>query len=121
MSTRAELRQAYKETEPQAGVYQVKNQVNGKVLLGGTTNLHGPLNRHRFMLKYGMHLNQQLQREWNEFGEAAFVFEVLEVVKKRDDEGFSVENELAVLESRWLERLQPFGERGYNRGPNIRD
>ena len=121
MSTRAESKRAYKETEKQAGVYQVKNTANGKVLLGGTMNLHGPLNRHRFTLKIGSHLNKELQREWNEFGEAAFVFEVLEVIKKRDDPDFSLEDELSARERQWVEKVQPFGERGYNVGPMIRD
>lgn len=121
MSTRAELKRAYREAERHAGVYQVKNTVNGKVLLGSAMDLHGPFNRHRFTLKYGIHLNKQLQREWNEFGEGAFVFEVLEVVKKRDAPDFSMEIALSALEAAWVERLQPFGERGYNTSPKIRD
>jgi group I intron endonuclease len=121
MSTRAELKRAYKETEPEAGIYQIKNTVNDKVLLGSSTNLHGPLGRHRFMLKYGSHQNQVLQREWKQFGEAAFIFEVLEVVKRTDDPTFSLEHSLSDLEQRWLQQVQPFGDRGYNTGPNIRD
>lgn len=121
MSKRADLKRAYKETEKQSGVFQVKNTVNGKVLLAGTRNLHGPLNRHLFTLKLGTHLNKQLQADWNQYGEAAFVFEVLEVVEKRDEEGFSMEEALGALERKWVEKLQPFGDRGYNVSPKIRD
>jgi hypothetical protein len=120
--SRAEIRRAYKEAPRQAGVFQVKNLNNGKVLLGSSTNLHGPLNKHRFLLSIGRHDNQTLQAEWNQYGASAFVFEILDAFKPRDDEpGFSVDDELTLLEQIWLERLQPFGDRGYNQGPIRRD
>jgi group I intron endonuclease len=121
MSKHADLKRAYKEAEPEAGIYQIRNTVSGKVLVGSSANLHGPLNRHRFMLKFGSHQNQALQRDYNQFGEEAFVFEVVEVLKRRDDPDFSVELELSALEQRWVDRVQPFGELGYNLGPKIRD
>jgi len=40
-----------------------------------------------------------------------FVFEILEVVKVKDDPDFDVKDELTLLEQIWLEKLQPFGER----------
>lgn len=83
METQAELKRQYKETKPQAGIFQVKNTVNGKVLLGSSTNLHGPLNKHRFMLKIRNHDNKQLQKDWDQLGPDAFVFEILEVVQER--------------------------------------
>lgn len=119
--SRAEIRRAYKETPRQAGVFQVKNLKNGKVLLGSSTNLHGPLNKHRFLLTIGRHDNPTLQAEWNQYGAEAFAFEILDAFKPRDEPGFSVEDELTLLEQIWLERLQPFGDRGYNQGPIRRD
>jgi hypothetical protein len=119
--SRADIRRAYKEAPRQAGVFQVKNLRSGKVLLGSSTNLHGPLNKHRFMLTIGRHDNQALQNDWNQFGSEAFVFEILDAFKPRDEPGFDVEDELSLLEEIWIERLQPFGERGYNQGPLRRD
>ena len=119
--SRADIRREYKETPRQAGIFQVRNLKNGKVLLGSSTNLHGPLNKHRFMLSIGRHDNQALQDDWNRFGRDAFVFETLEVVKPSDDPTFSVEDELTLLEQIWLEKLQPFGARGYTQGPLRRD
>jgi len=49
-----------------------------------------------------------------------FVFEILEVVKTRDDSDFKLSDELALLEEIWLEKLQPFGEKGYNPARHIR-
>jgi hypothetical protein len=119
--SRAEIRRAYKEKPRQAGVFQVKNLKNGKVLLGSSTNLHGPLNKHRFLLTIRRHDNQAMQNDWNQYGPEAFVFEILDAFEPRDEPGFSVEDELTLLEQIWLERLQPFGDRGYNLGPIRRD
>jgi hypothetical protein len=119
--SRAELKRSYKETPRQAGIFQIKNTETGKVLLGSSTNLHGPLNKHRFILSTGRHDNAALQNDWNQFGPDAFSFEILEIVKPSDDPSFCLEDELTLLEQIWLERLQPFGERGYNQGPIRRD
>ena len=92
-----------------AGVFQIKNTANGKVLLGSSLNLEGPLNGHRFMLKIGSHRNKMLQQEWNEYGEEHFLFEILEIVTVKDDPNFNLSDELTLLEMIWLEKLQPFG------------
>ncbi len=120
MSSRRETIRAYKERRIPAGVFQVKNTVNGKVLLGSSLNLEGPLNAHKFMLTIGSHRNEELQGDWRAFGPDKFVFEVLETVKVKDDPDFNLDQELTILEQIWLEKLQPFGERGYNQDTRIR-
>ncbi len=114
------MKREYKERKKPAGIFQVKNIANGKVLLGSSLNLEGPLNGHKFMLIIGRHRNEALQKEWNEYGVDKFIFEILEVVKVKDDPNFNLNDELTLLEQIWLEKLQPFGERGYNPDPNIR-
>ena len=121
METRKELKRKYLETPKQAGIFQVKNKVNGKVLLGSSTNLHGPLNKHRFMLSIGGHSNQELQQDWKQHGADAFTFEVLEIVKQKDEPGFSLADELTLLEQIWLERLSPLAPGGYNTTTRIRE
>jgi group I intron endonuclease len=120
MKSKKEIKQEYKDRKKPAGVFQVKNIVNGKVLLGSSLNLEGPLNGHKFMLSIGRHRNKMLQEEWNEYGADKFVFEILEVVEVKDDPGFDLDDELTLLEQIWLEKLQPFGERGYNKDSRIR-
>jgi len=112
--SRKEIHQAYKECVKPAGVFMIKNIANGKVLLGGSLNLEGPLNKHKFTLKIGGHLNKALQKDWDEFGPDNFVFEILEEVKVQDNPNFNLQDELTLLEQIWLEKLQPVGERGYN-------
>jgi group I intron endonuclease len=120
MKSRKELNREYLERPKPAGVFQVKNTVNGKVLLGSSLNLDGALNGHKFMLKTGSHRNKALQEDWNKYGADQFVFEILEVVQAKDDPNFNLSVELTLLEMLWLEKLHPFGEKGYNPNDKIR-
>jgi group I intron endonuclease len=120
MKSRKDLKREYQERDQTAGVFQIKNSVNGKVFLGSSLNLHGPLNYHKFALAQGNHRNLALQQEWNAYGPDAFVFDVLEVVKPTDDPNFNLNDELTLIEQIWLEELQPVGERGYNTDTKIR-
>jgi len=119
--TRKELQREYKERVKPSGVYQVKNLANGKVLLGSSLNVEGLLNRNRFTLRNNSHPNEELQKDWNELGPDQFLFEILEVVQVQDDLNFNLKDELTLLEQIWLEKLQPFGERGYNTNDRIRE
>lgn len=108
-----ELKQTYKEMKTEAGVFQIKNTVNGKVLLIATPNLK-TMNGHRLQLRIGSHRNKQLQAEWTQYGEEAFVFEVVEVLDNTDESALARKDDLRRLEQKWLDELQPYGERGYN-------
>ncbi len=120
MKTKEELKREYKERKKPAGVFQIRNKANGRILLGSSLNLEGPLNSHKFMLTIGRHRNEALQKEWNEFGAGQFEFAILETVRVKDDPHFNLEDELTLLEQIWIEKLQPFGEKGYNTERKIR-
>ena len=94
MQRRKELNRAYQERVKPSGVFQVKNLTNGKVLLGSSLNLEGPLNKHRFMLRINSHPNKELQKDWNDLGEDQFSFEILETVEVKDDPNFNLKDEL---------------------------
>jgi hypothetical protein len=121
MKTRKEIHREYKERVKSSGVFQIKNVANGKVLLGSSLNLEGPLNKHRFMLRINSHPNKELQKDWDELGPDQFSFEILETVRITDHPNFNLKDELTLLEEIWLEKLQPFGERGYNSNAKIRE
>lgn len=111
---REELKQLAKEIKTEAGVYQIRNKENGKRYVASTPNLKS-LNGQQFMLNMGSHRNRRLQEEWKEYGEEAFEIEVVE--KLKIPEGnifFDVKDALKKLEASWLEKLQPYGENGYN-------
>lgn len=114
MNRRQELQQQYKDTKQEAGVFQIRNTSNGKVWIVSTKNLRS-MNGKRLELAMSTHLNKALQKEWNEFGGDAFAIEVLEVLQVKETGYFDANDALKKLEEKWLEQLQPFDERGYNK------
>lgn len=114
MDRKKELKQHFKETSVEAGIYQIKNTINNKILVGSTKNIK-TLNGIKFMLETnGYTTNKELQNEWNQYGKDAFTFDILEKLKKNDDPYFNEKEALFVLEEKWREKLQPYGELGYN-------
>ncbi|MEK8128401.1 DUF2087 domain-containing protein [Paenibacillus filicis] len=113
---RKELQEQYKEVKIEAGVYQILNTVNDKRFVDASPNLRN-LNGRKFELNSGGHTNKKLQADWKQYGEAAFKIEVLELVDIKDSTFFSMKDELKKLEEKWLEKLQPYGEKGYNSPP----
>jgi|WetSurMetagenome_2_1015567.scaffolds.fasta_scaffold52852_3 hypothetical protein len=111
---RKELIRKFKETHPPMGVYRVRNKSNGKSLIGSNSNLPAILNRHRFQLEAGLHPNRALQSDWNEFGPSAFEFEILDRLDPAEKSDHDLRNDLAVLERLWLDKIEPYGDVGYN-------
>lgn len=114
MDRKKELIRMYKEIPIEAGVYLIKNTKNKKIFIGSTKNLK-TLNGVSLKLETGTHVNKELQQDWNLFGKVAFSVEILEVLKKKEEPYFNEKEALKELEKKWLEQLQPYGERGYNR------
>ncbi|WP_374713573.1 DUF2087 domain-containing protein [Symbiobacterium terraclitae] len=110
---RKELKRLAREAKTEGGVFQVRNSKNGMVWIGVTPNFRS-LNGHRFQLEMGSHKCRELQQAWNEFGPDAFVFEPLETLEEPETGYFDRDDALKKLKRKWLEKLQPFGDRGYN-------
>ncbi|MHA7966102.1 DUF2087 domain-containing protein [Paenibacillus sp. CAU 1782] len=129
---RKQLTAQYQERKREMGVYQIKNNANGRVFIESSTNLNGVWNKERFTLDHGSHKNKELQREWTEFGGEQFSYIVLETVKTNDDIRYDYRDvtgeevsdpanvvrqykkEADRLKKQWLEKLQPYGEQGYH-------
>lgn len=94
------------------GVFQIRNLSNDNIFLGSSLNLNGILNRHEFQLAANGHPNKKLQADWNQLGNENFAFEILEEIVPRENIDYKAE--LEALEDLWLEKLQPYGEKGYN-------
>jgi hypothetical protein len=109
-----QLKKDYQQTPRPIGVFLIRNNLTDKVFLAAGMDLHGLINRHKFQLTQGAHPNKQLQADWNEFGANNFAFEIVDELSPRAGDGVDYRAEVAFLEDLWLEKLQPFGERGYN-------
>lgn len=88
-----------------AGIYQIRNLINGKVYVGSSSCLGGREKEHLYRLKAGNHHSQKLQRAWAKYGEDAFKFEILELIDGDDA--------LLAAEQRWIDQLD-CARRGYN-------
>lgn len=72
------------------------------------------LNGQKFTLQHQSPPNKTLQADWNQFGAQAFTFDVLETLEKKPDGYFDLNDALKKLKHKWMQQLQPFGDRGYN-------
>jgi len=82
-----------------AGIYVIRNLINGHEYVGKTTLFAARWKDHRSQLRRRIHPNPHLTYAWHHYGEAAFEFRVLEVV-----------TDLTLLDERerhWGEQLQP--------------
>lgn len=118
-----ELGTAYAQTFRRMGVYQIRNAVNNKILVLGSMDLDGAKNRLAFMQQTNMNTVFELQQDWNKYGGNCFVFEELDSIKPREEnlsdrsELKKYQEEVDALLELWMEKLQPFEEKGYNRRP----
>ena len=116
MTSKKELIKQYKATPPKMGIFQIKNLINGKIFIGRGLNVQGKINSHKFQLEHDSHPNGDLQKDFNESGSKNFSFEVIDYLDpKKDDMDYDYTQDLTLLEERWLEKLKPYGEIGYNK------
>lgn len=76
------------------GIYKIINVVNNKFYVGSAVNFSRRKTRHFSELRTNKHNNRYLQAAWDKYGEAAFVFVVVEEVQDKTT--------LLEVENRWL-------------------
>lgn len=111
MTDRRTLIRDYKDRAVEAGIYAIRCAATGAVWIGGTPDLATRQNGVWFSLRMGGHASPTLQAAWTAHGEAAFAFEVLEVL---DDKGLERLGRASLLVERrehWRAALQAEGLR----------
>lgn len=103
----------YKQTLRPMGIFQIKNLASGKIYIGRSTDLNGKINSEKFQLKYKLHMNKELQNDFNDMGEEKFSFEIIDRLLPKEKPDY--DGDLQALEEMWLEKLQPFGTNGYHK------
>ena len=76
------------------GIYKIINIINNKFYVGSAVDLKRRKTRHFSELRKGKHNNRHLQAAWQKYGEAAFIFVVVEEL--------SPEADLLAAENVWL-------------------
>lgn len=90
-----------------SGIYKIENIISHKVYIGKSEDIDYRFVLHKRELKNGKHCNQHLLAAWRKYGEANFVFSILEECQISD---------LNQKEIFWIESLQSYKkEFGYNK------
>ena len=108
---RRALAREYKEREVSAGVYVVRCAPTGAVWVGGAPDVSTRQNGVWFSLRMGGHTCASLQAAWKAHGEAAFAFEVLEVLDDKTLERLGKASLLAERRQHWMIALNAEGLR----------
>ncbi|MGE5370456.1 MAG: GIY-YIG nuclease family protein [Solirubrobacterales bacterium] len=114
MDRRKQLKKEYKMNPQPMGVYQIRNQISGKVFVGASMNLVGTKNGYRAYLDMKANRYRALLPDWNAFGPDNFVFEILETLDISELPQADWRNAVAEMEQKWLDLLQPYDDKGYN-------
>lgn len=104
-SERREISRQARDAFPRMGIYAIRDKETGKVLVASSRNVDGAINRAQFELRLRSHANKSLQAEWDRSGSDRFAFEILELVKEREDPDFNYAEELRMLEQLYREEL----------------
>ena len=59
------------------GIYKITNIIDGKMIIGLSSNIFSRWWQHKKLLRKNKHYNSYLQNAWNKYGEQNFVFEIL--------------------------------------------
>lgn len=109
LMNRATMKKAYIETKRPMGVYRIRCTQHASAYLGVGIDLTARINRHKAELKFGTHQNRELQAAWNLAGEAAFAFEVLDLLEHQEEPHTNPAEELPVLLEMWIRKLEQEG------------
>jgi hypothetical protein len=110
---RAQLKAAYREIPVFYGVIKLTNTANDKAFIASYPNLKNKELVLRAQLDDGRHPNGALQADWREYGNDAFVYEVLEQkdASQVNDARYAAKH----LEEQWIERLRSSGNATYHK------
>jgi len=105
---RAAARQA-RDAFPPMGIFAIRDRAGGHMLIRASRDVYASLNRARFELRMGNYSDRVLQAGWDRSGAQGLDFDVLDLVKEREEADFDYAGELKALEQihRELQGLAP--------------
>lgn len=96
----------YKERKVSGGIYKITNALTQMYLLAAAANLQGLKNRFEFSRNTGSCVMPLLQKDWNEYGAKAFIFEILEEIEKKETQtAKEFQDDLKILYDLWSEKF----------------
>jgi len=107
MLDKADKKQAareFKERKPAPGIFALRCRPMDRVWVDSSPNLNAAQNSQFFQLRNRSHRNAEMQAEWNQHGEEAFSFEVLEALPE-DTPPLNVHDLLKERKRAWTAQL----------------
>lgn len=114
---RKELQARYKQMKLYMGVVKITNTVNGKFYIDAYPDLRDMWAAIQTRLDSGIYSSASLVRDWKQYGPGAFTYDVLEQREQTGDTPDELRQVLGRMERAWLDKLQPYGDKGYNHPP----
>ena len=106
MNRRKQLVAEYQQMKPDMGIFMIRSLDSQKCLLDVSQNIKAKINSVKFQLGANLHPNQELQKEWNEYGEHRFEITILEKLKySKDESKTDYSEELEILKLEWEDKL----------------
>ena len=105
-SSRRDISRQARDAFPSMGIYLIRDKETGQVLVASSRNVYGAINRTRFELRLHSHSNKTLQAKWNRSGPDRFDFEIVEILKEREEADFDYVEELRALEQLYREQYE---------------
>jgi len=102
---RKSLKNEYKERQTVGGVFRILNTANGMCYMDVAPNIQAKQNSFNFMVSTNTCFHHKLKKDWDTSGGKAFTFEVLETIKKKEDQSREAFLEdLQALKQIWSEK-----------------
>jgi hypothetical protein len=108
--TKKRLINAYKERAQTqtGGVYLIRNNANGRVLVDVAADMAAAVNRFNFTKQMNTCVNAKLTKDWAHYGSGVFELEVAETMDKSEKQSpAEFLEDLQVLKKMWQEKFEP--------------
>lgn len=113
MTSRAELKRAYKARRAPMGVLLVRHLASGRFMLHAAPDLQATINRLRVEITPSTNPDRALLADWRADGPAGFEIRAVDELARKDEPGWDPREELAALKALWHERLVAEGGTPY--------
>lgn len=105
-SRKKELKEQYQQMKKDMGIFIIRSKTNNKCYIQTSKDLKGAINSTKLKLSVGSHPYQELQKEWNDFGQDKFTIEILEKLEYDEDASKTdYADDLVLLQMIWEEKL----------------
>jgi len=113
VTSRADLKRAWKERRAPMGVFVIRHLASGRFLLHAALDLRAGMNRLQVEITPSTNPNRALLADWQADGRAGFEIRVVDELAPKDEPGWDPREELGALKALWQERLVAEGGTPY--------